>query len=400
LYSLDALSLDDLDAAAKYAEASAWLVESYTELNRLDVARRVGEKGRSVASRLLERHPTHTLALRARALLADSLADIEASELRAATSLALLDQAAHDWATLIQIDPGNVIAWSNLAASRLHASEALFSLGRPRAAIARLGELQLLEVKAESSWMVAGILQGNRARMAWLTGEIGDLRRSQILQRESLGYFEAATRDLAPDSFELAYWRLENLVGDMEIASSQGDDRRVRSIADGLRERIEQLSPPNDYAKQQQAELLRRYHHCLARADLRLNDLASAEQNARAVIRYRAQLPAQSMEERRAAAADSTLAAVVLARRGRLAEARPLVKPAMDFHRGLAAVQHDNQAVKLEFIEALYASALANPAQSAALLAEAQSLFSSLSPEMRALRDASDLRARIVGARR
>lgn len=400
LSSLDDLRLIDLDAAAKYAETSAWLVETFTGLDRLDDAKRVGEEGRSVASNLLELHPTHMLALRARALLADSLADIETNELDAASGLALLDEAAHDWAVLTQIDPSNVIAWSNLAASRLSAAEVLLSLGRPRAAIARLGELQAMEAKAESSWMVAGILQGNRARMALLTGEAGDVKRSENLRRESLGHFEVATRDLSAGSFELSYWRLENLIGDIEIALSQGSYRRARSIADGLRARIEQLAPPDDYAKQQKIELLRRFHYGLARADLRLNDLAAAEENARAVVSYRQQLPARSMRERRAAAADSTLAAIVLARLGRVTEAQQLIKPVLDFHRSLAAMRHDNQTVKLEFIEALYASALANPARSAALLAETQSLFSALSPEMRALRSAAYLRTRIAEARK
>jgi hypothetical protein len=346
-----------------------------------------------------EQHPTHTLALRARALLADSLADIEANELRAASSLALLDEAAHDWATLILIDPSNVIAWSNLAASRRHASEALFSLGRPRAAIDRLGELQALETKAESSWMVAGILQGNRARMALLTGEMGDVRRSETLRRESLGYFEAATRDLAAGSFELSYWRLENLVEDMGIALGQGDPKRAYSVADGLRERIEQLKPPDDYSKQQKIELLRRFHYNLARTVFRLGDFAAAEQNAHAAVSYRRQLPARSMLERRAAAVDSTLLAIALARLGHGAEAQEVIEPVVRFHRSLAATRHDNQTLKLEFIEALYASALANPDRSAALLDEAQSLFNTLSPEMRALRSTAYLRARIGEAR-
>jgi len=400
LRSLDDLRLADLDAAAKFAETSAWLVETFTGLDRLDDARRVGDEGRGVASKLLEQHPTHTLALRARALLADSLADIETSELHAASSLALLDEAAHDWATLILVDPSNVIAWSNLAASRLSAARVLLSLGRPRAAIARLGELQVLEAKAESSWMVAGILQGNRAQMALLAGETGDVKLSERLRRESLGHFEVAARDLSAGSFELSYWRLENLVGDIEIALSQGDYRRAYSIAGGLRERIEQLKPPDDYAKQQKIELLRRFHSGLARVDLRLKDFTAAEQNARAAVGYRKLLPVVSMLERRAAASDSTLHAIALARIGRVAEAHLVIEPVLEFHRNLAAKRHDNQTVRLEFIEALYASALANPAQSAALLNEAQSVFNTLSPEMRALRSAAYLQTRIAGARR
>jgi hypothetical protein len=74
--------------------------------------------------------------------------------------------------------------------------------------------------------------------------------------------------------------------------------------------------------------------------------------------------------------------------------------PALEFHRGLAAMRHDNQTVKLEFIEALYASALANPVRSAERLDEALTLFSTLTPEMRALRSAAYLRTRLVEARR
>jgi hypothetical protein len=400
LSSLDDLRLNDLDAAAKYAETSAWLVETFTGLDRLDDARRVGNEGRGVASKLLALHPTHMVALRARALLADSLADIETNELNAASGLALLDEAAHDWAALTQVDPSNVIGWSNLGASRLSAAEVLLSLGKPRAAIDRLGELQAIEAEAESSWMVAGVLHGNRAYMALLSGEIGDIERSEELRRESLGHFEVATRDLSAESFELPYWQLDNLVGDIDIALSQGNYQGVPVIADGLRERIEQLAPPDEYAQQQKSELLRRFHYALARTGLRLNDLDAAEQHARAVVRYRKQLPALSMRERRAAAADSTLAAIVLARLGQQAEARQLIAPALEFHRGLEAPRHDNQTVRLEFVEALYASALANPAESAALLDEAQTLLNTLSPEMRAMRSAAYLQARVAEARR
>jgi hypothetical protein len=83
-----------------------------------------------------------------------------------------------------------------------------------------------------------------------------------------------------------------------------------------------------------------------------------------------------------------------------VAEAQQVIKPALEYHRSLAAKRHDNQTVKLEYIEALYASALANPAQAVALLNEAQSVFNTLSPEMRALRSAANLQIRIAGARR
>ncbi len=79
--SIDGLKLDDLPSAAAYAEASAWEVNALQALGRAEETRRVGEDAIRVAGQVLEQRPGHMPALRARALLVDTLASAEMLDL-------------------------------------------------------------------------------------------------------------------------------------------------------------------------------------------------------------------------------------------------------------------------------------------------------------------------------
>jgi hypothetical protein len=80
------------------------------------------------------------------------------------------------------------------------------------------------------------------------------------------------------------------------------------------------------------------------------------------------------------------LSALVLARLGRVVEARPLAAKSLAFERGLHALGTDDQMHKVDLAQALVASAAVDPAQARALLGEAKALLDSLPPEARALR--------------
>ena len=73
------------------------------------------------------------LALRARGLLMGNLGDLLAAELRFPASLPLYAAAARDYESFLKVDPGNTIAWNNLAAN-------LMSLGLITEAAGRLQE--------------------------------------------------------------------------------------------------------------------------------------------------------------------------------------------------------------------------------------------------------------------
>ena len=89
------------------------------------------------------------------------------------------------------------------------------------------------------------------------------------------------------------------------------------------------------------------------------------------------------MEERRDAANDQVVAAMVLAKLNRMAEAQALAAPALAFHRELAARNRDDPSQRDEHAVALYAAAIAGLGDPAAELAEAAALFDRAPSEMK-----------------
>src|SRR4029077_16827850 len=87
--SIDELKLDDLPAATGYAEASAWQISALQNLGRFDQLRQVGDAALMVTRQVLARRPGDMSALRAEALIVDSLAGTEWTDLHLRKALTL-----------------------------------------------------------------------------------------------------------------------------------------------------------------------------------------------------------------------------------------------------------------------------------------------------------------------
>ena len=133
--AIDDLKLEDLNAAAGYAEASAWLMEALVVGDRVDEARRVGEESLTVAAQILDRRPGHMAALRSHALIAGSLTYLAFSDLRVKKALELARLGAADYEAFLKLDPGNTNTRGNLMGSRSAVAGALENLGQTTAAI-------------------------------------------------------------------------------------------------------------------------------------------------------------------------------------------------------------------------------------------------------------------------
>ena len=90
------------------------------------------------------------------------------------------------------------------------------------------------------------------------------------------------------------------------------------------------------------------------------------------------------------------LLAIVQAKLGRPDDARRTLAPAMLLLRRQAGNDEARALVGLTLASALYAQALAEPAQRDALLQEASGLLDSLPPQMRTLRSTTIWRERIA----
>ena len=398
---IDGLKADN-DAAANFGITSGWLMDALDAAGRPAGALRVGEEGRQVASQVLERQPTHMLALRARALLSSNVARVSDNELQQTRRLEASGDAARDWLLLSRIDPTNVINLHNLGVSRIHAGNALFDLGRPREAVAGFLEYRdAHEEVASRSTMVAGNLAIRLYSAALTAAELGQTALADRYRSDSNRHYDAWRKSFPAGSLEAEFWSAAVPVFDAEYALALGRLSRVREEAKGAREKLLLVKPGDDPGRRQQhAEFLRRLHMALAGAELRSEDFVAAEKQLQLVAEARRSLPAVTMRERRDQAEELARWALALARSGNLEEARPKAAQALAFEREVHALKTDDEVHKWSLALALVASAYVDPARAKALLAEAQAAVDSMPGEARALRTGRWTETLIAEARR
>jgi tetratricopeptide (TPR) repeat protein len=383
LRGIDGLSLQDMDAATQFAEASAWLGEALSRLGRDDAARAAAMEGREVATRILERRPTHQSALRARALLVGVLSGVAAEEMRHADALVLAREQVRDWKTATSIDPSNAISWHNLAATRNGTAFALSNQGRYREAIAMLRENRDVDPIATQRGLSSPVLVGSYARLAFLAGELGDLATAREYRAESIRHAQLHERRMSAGSFDHAAFLAEVACNNFEMAWAIGDEAGMRQAFAGQTERLDRLQPADEGQRRTKLLQQARTQFDLGRVALYRGDWPAAVQALRAYLQHRAELPSHTLSERQFTATGSAFLALALARSGQAEEARALIGPQLAFLRDTERRNVDDHVLRLVVLQALYAAAMAEPPHAPELLAQARTLFDGLHPDMR-----------------
>jgi hypothetical protein len=381
--SIDGLKLEDLSAAAGYAEATAWQMEALGGLGQDEAARGNGGEALAISTRILEKRPAHMGALRSRALVANNLGGAEVELMHLRKALPILQSGTRDWESFLKLDPGNAIAWNNLVASRAQSARAAYGLGRMGEArellVANTGVekrvnlSQGLIVNLMFQWRFLAEDHASRGDLASAQRAMAELLRLGKLAREGRGadpalkanfeLFEASLRIVIP----LATGDFQAM-RDMTLASLP--DARVAKPSGG---RDEWLWNRNHYNAWRN----------LANAHYNLHEYAEAEKALRKAVTYRVDSGEGRLSRRREAGEDEMLLAMTLARLGRQAEAAAVAAPVLEFHRGLRAAGSDDLLQHLEFAQALLAAAMANPAQAQALLREAAAQIDGFPAEFR-----------------
>jgi hypothetical protein len=123
------------------------------------------------------------------------------------------------------------------------------------------------------------------------------------------------------------------------------------------------------------------------RAEYLRGDYAAAETNERLAVESRKKYLTDAVGDRRDVAIKSTWLAMALASGGKLADAAQVIAPVVQFERELAAKNHGDQWLAVELADALYAEALADKKESAALLREAARLLDGTASTVRDTHD-------------
>ncbi len=401
LRGIDNLSADN-DAAAKFGQTSAWLMDALDAAARPSDALRIGDEGRRVVSEVLERQPTNMSALNARALLSLNVAQVAGNELQVSRRVTAADDAARDLMLLSRIDPTNVVFVSDLSFSRLIAGDGLIDLGRSREGIAKLmQDMDLRERAAARSGAVAMQLTMTYHYAASMALEQGQATAAEKYQADWLRNLKRWSNNLPVGAFEASHIALQEAIARTEFAVAAGDVARARELAKGIRAGVLALEPGDDPARKDRvAFLLRRLYTALGRAELESRDFEAAAKHWSLVAEARRGTKTITMSDRRWEAMEVASWAYALARSGHLDEARPLAAKALAVQREVVAMKTEDQWHKSHLALALVASAYADPKRSAALLAEAQTVMDSLPAELRAWRTSRWTDGIIAEARR
>jgi len=393
--SIDGLKLDDLSSAAGYAEATGWQIEALRNLGRNEDAKRNGEEAAHVAAQVLDKRPAHMGALRAHGILLGTLADIEADNLQVRKSQALADTITRDWESFLKLDPGNGIAWSNLSGNHLRSGSLLWALGR-------LGEAReefLAASAIERRTTMSAFFAVNQMWPAGLRATLEADRGNEALAEASLAEVHRlagiANANRPPDTAQRANMTMFETGWKIVLPVAARDYPTVRRM-------VQEGMPAASVAKPTggREEYIWNYNlaimnRALADAQYNLKDYAEAEKSVRKAMDY-TRLLERSLDRQRDAARDQILLAMILARLDRHPDAQQAVAPALQFHRGLTARGSEDLTQRIEFAQALYASALAGGAQRAAALKEAAALVDGLPPAMRQMKSTVLLRERIA----
>jgi len=399
LRSLDNLQMTDLAAAATYAEATSWEVQTYAAMGRSEDAKRVGKEGLAVAAQVLEKRPGHMQALRAQALATSPLAATLLDAMQLADALAMADQTARSWREFVRLDPGNTISWSNLGVAYLIKQFVQQEMGRPADAAATLRAALALEREAPPNPLLydnLGFLSGRLAVLEANRGNVAQVNEA-LATNARIGAW--LTSHATPGSFVKASRPVYGEAVRVWIAPSLGDDRRTLELGRAIIPKLEQLQAVDTPQRQQKANVLRGTHFAMAQSAYVLKDYATAEREMAQVLELRKQVPNHTTSDQRDAAMEQAFAALVYARLNRPEDAQKLIGPALKFERELSPLNHDDPFQRFELAVALYIAAVAGQGDHAAQLLEANALMEKLPPEMRRLKDVAIWQERIAEER-
>jgi hypothetical protein len=383
-----ARDLSNIEMAADYAEAGAWLVSALANSGQNDDARRTGTDALAVADRVLERRPGHRIALHAEQIILSVLGQVAYNDMNPKEALQFAERNAEASRTLLTLDPNNVVSTNNMGVADQGLGDVLWAMGRMHEAIPSY--LKCLEDFAKAAPGGAGfvIIHGYAvAQTAAHQAQLGDDAGAAATIASALPYLAELRRAQPKGSIPVII--ADSLI-DLPKASAayqRGDyPGAVRIMRESV-PKLTPITPESGLQENQKFTSLFVAYHVEGRADFLLGDFAAAETAERAAIAARKHTPIEAVADKRDIAELSTWLAMAMARQGHLEESARMIAPVVKFHRELAAKNRGDEWQRVELSAALYAESLTDKMHAAALQQEATAILDGLPGSMRPLHD-------------
>jgi tetratricopeptide (TPR) repeat protein len=397
LTTLGAQDLSNIDASAIFADASGRIGEMLQSLGRDEEARQGCQRALDLVDQVLLRRPGNRMALHGQQICVGVLVAAAADNMQMAELQKAAKRQVEIGLALVNLDPGNVASQFNLGL-------ALFNMGDINVAVGRLADAvpnyqRALEYRRQTKGQGGAfgmIYLNDLSQHADQSAQIGDMaaatRMLQEIPAEQAGVLKA-------DGKSSMLWTIADAhakYGAAAIALQKDDLAAAqRGAWDAVRE-IQSRQAAAGFEQTQADMALFLSAHIASQAGYRLGTYAEAEKAARIAVDARHRIADQAIFDRRDNNIKATWLAMAIARQGRSDEAAKIIAPVIKFDREIAARNHGDQWLPVEFAGALYAEALTDKARAPALLREAVTLIDSVAPSVRAVHDVRQWRERIA----
>jgi len=394
LAGLGARDLSDLQATSVYADTSDSQARHAYTLGRLDDAARLEQEVYELAEKVLQRRPGDLRSMANRALSADVLGVLAARRHDYAAALDFASKAEQAGERYVAFNPADQTPWTYWIRGRNQVADILLEQGRVQDAIATLRATMALTKDERAAPSLGSQLNFIGFRLAELSARTGqpraaeqDLRAAMRAHAQfiALAPEESMFRVLQPYTEDAWRARLNSLTG--AEASALVEATRIAG-------RVRQVEAPRDSmtAVTVRSNYLRNLLATAGVAAIRTGRYAEAE----AASRERLELPADRFSDADPDLERSRTRAMLahaIAKEDRAAEARDVLRPALEYYRREQRAGASGLTFRRDFAYALFVSTLAETddpagrARNDQALAEASRVIAGASAEARQLVD-------------
>ena len=393
--------LSDISMAALYAEAATWRISALINMGRGPEARQVAAESVPIAQQVLVLRPGHRVALHALEVTQSALTELALGELRPLEALTIGKQGEATAQTLVTLDPRNTISYNNLAAVRMDLGEASWNAGQPRESLEyyRKAIADMAHAETAGAEFVLNQLFP-LSIMAGRQADLGETASADTTLASAAKFVNALHTSEAPGSPLPLFGECNLQIGQETGALWRGDLAGTRRLGAQIVAIIQDIKPQGGFQDFYKNACIFFPDRLKGEAEYLLGDYAAAEKSLREGVAARERWPVSNDNDRRDLAEANTMLALALAGEHRSEEARGIIDPIVKFHRELAARNHGDLQQHVELARTLYAQAIIEPANRAALLHEAASLLDAVPPQMQVLRSVQVWRVHVREAMR
>ena len=388
-----ALDMSNLSVTTTYVLSGWVLSQALLDQGKESESKGVAEDTVEVASRLLQLRPDHRLAMSSKAIALGILGQIESSNLRNVAALKRFLEAHVVEEARLALDTSRTSAWNNLAIRKSQIASTFFELGRVDESVKLQREIAAMPRKVKMDEFLArnfasfladfSVFLQNLGEAGEAASNLAEARKASA-KGQSGADTDYVTAEAVPVREAWILW----LSGKFPDARQRAEQSLAR-----LETVASKGNPPGQrYLEQAQAELFK----IVGAASYAMGEFPAAETAFRQELLRRKKEPGRAPGDEAIIHECSTRLAMAIARQGRADEASALLQPAIKFHRQMQSRGSDDLPLRVSFSKSLLASALANPGERKANLAEAASLFDALPPSMRRWKEFAMLREEIA----